>query len=154
MRTLKKLKDAKKDLEFTLTAKDIKCGIKCDRHHCAISEAVARLDHVVMVETQNTVCIVMFDDLSTIRYLLPRKLQSAVKCFDNGGDFSAVAPAGTYRLIAPPPSQTLGAIRNRARELSKATGPKKQYPSTGSRTPSARNRFARSKAEDLRAKAL
>jgi len=156
IRQSKKRRDAKTPLAFEITAKDIKCADRCDAERCAIAEAVARIPDVSSVQISNYVADVRFRDGSWKRYVIEKRLRSAIKTFDEGGSFEDYAPPGIYQLAAPPPSQTLTGMRKqrlketRSRPAGKTTGARTKHQLSTKHELSKRNQFARAQAERVR----
>ena len=155
----KKAKDLKKDLEFTLSNKNIQCAIRRDEKRCAWAEAViATIPGVDWVRVKNTVVHVAFADKSVYRGILAKNMRNAIRAFDGeipGKDFSDFCGPGTYRISAPPKSYTLKAKRAMNRKLRNqgVASLSKKYKPTGrsvGNKVSARNQYARSSAEKFR----
>lgn len=127
----KKVKDAKKRLQITITPQDVKYGAKKDANFCAAAMALMRQEGCDEAKVHATRTYVKKAG-QWFRYETPPALRSEVVAFDRGGTFEP----GEYELIPPRPSQVQGMRAKRAPSQSRHEPPKtrrKQHITTGVR---------------------
>lgn len=92
------IRNAKRDMVITVSARDISISKKKDHGHCVLAEAIRRHENAADVKVYLSRTFVRFKGSNEyLRYETPKSLYREIIAFDRGGSFEP----GTYELLKP-----------------------------------------------------
>lgn len=107
-----KKKDASKSISVEVSGWDVRKAVRKDSSSCALAKACCRglpgIQGAIFFRSSAW----LLSDGCLYRYVLPPKAIDQIKAFDRSGQFKQ----GTYVLLAPTKSRTLGKISERSRK--------------------------------------